>query len=519
MPKVTQTIPRPPYPIEPVRVGSYPSYHALWHLERMKIVDDLVSFRSAPWRLAANCLDKIGDCKTTPTRVALIDTQVEHTHPNLRDAVDQVLMLDLTAGPLGYHTVKFDCLGTTLQADRIALMQKAASAAPHATTDLTKRLFEHIGSQDAGRKGVDEKPASAHGTAMAGLIGARPASAMAHRPGSLSPELKPAGTIPVELPYIGVDPFCEIVPIVTNTAPDPIQTKLALAYAELIEADIIVFSATLSDPTKRVTGYGDLHDPSGNTGTSDPEPGHTTVVDSAKGLLQDAGAKIADVPSELLPEWEDLERQFVDLSMRIPILCAAGNSDDGLLSYPARLWTKENGIVAVGARTSWNLRASYSAGDRDGMQVTVFSYSGDSEELDRGTDGKNSIRLDPYAAAFGPDAIKFLEIYDVTETNNNKAVEDLISTDLPGPGGYNPSDIMKDKANSDAIYDIPSYYCRFSGTSGATAVLAGLLSLMAAAGKLDFTNFIDFKETKLMDLNGYSKVTGDPVASWSRLTS
>ncbi|MEI5682071.1 hypothetical protein G6N74_25710 [Mesorhizobium sp. CGMCC 1.15528] len=61
---------------------------------------------------------------------------------------------------------------------------------------------------------------SAHGTAIAGLIGARPVSAQGL-------PVESPNKVSINLPFAGVDPFCRIVPISTNFDPDPEQLIFA----------------------------------------------------------------------------------------------------------------------------------------------------------------------------------------------------------------------------------------------------------------------------------------------------
>ncbi|MEO0909875.1 MAG: S8 family serine peptidase, partial [Pseudomonadota bacterium] len=368
-------------PDEPVFQGSYPVYHALWHLVASGVIDNLSSFSSDAWRDAS---DRVITQGKEGARVAIIDTAVDWEHPNLVEAIDRVRMLDLTERLYGIHPVKSSDVG---EPNRVAAVQEPAAekAATLADGHPLKAFLEHLATDAPGEVGSKNNPISAHGTAMAGLIGARPVAddgnTTLHVPVSLSPYVPNPSNTSVALPYVGADPFCSIVPIVTDTAPDPSQLLYAIAYAELIGADIIVLAATFADPDQRVTGYGSK---TTGEGVPDPQGEHTSVVEETLGLLQDVGTVVTESSGNFAANWSNLKRELVRTSLYIPVVCAGGNSDDGLLAYPARLSLDDtNGIISAGARTGFGRRAAYSAGDRPGMEVTVFAYSGDSEELER----------------------------------------------------------------------------------------------------------------------------------------
>jgi hypothetical protein len=58
--------------------------------------------------------------------------------------------------------------------------------------------------------------------------------------------------------------------------------------------------------------------------------------------------------------WKILKRLMIGVSRKIPVICAAGNSGESQLIYPASLAAADNGIVAVGAVTVEGFRAGYS---------------------------------------------------------------------------------------------------------------------------------------------------------------
>ena len=58
------------------------------------------------------------------------------------------------------------------------------------------------------------------------------------------------------------------------------------------------------------------------------------------------------------------------------------------------------------------------------------------------------------------------------------ATQEIVSTDVPGAAGYNGSIFPA----SEGAIDFRSFYCHFSGTSAATAITAGMLSLAMTTG-------------------------------------
>ena len=304
---------------------------------------------------------------------------------------------------------------------------------------------------------------------MAGLIGARPRGPSEVRLVSafhIADDQQPVPEHPeaVGFPYAGVDPFCEIVPISTSFDPDPEQLVLALLYAWLIDADVIVLARDFADP-RRTIDRPDL---------SDEE------------ILRSYPVEFSE---QELALWDALRELTLTLSRKVPVVCAAGNGSDEPLMYPASLATEEeeNGIIAVGARAATGQRAGYSSiGDEPGA-VTLYAPSGDGERLD----GRLQ-RLDSADAGFRPSDHSALYVsklgvqYSADGSGRPDgpsifATQEIVSTDVPGPAGYNSSAYGR-PTGMGGILDYRSYYCHFSGTSAACAIAAGALSLAISAG-------------------------------------
>ncbi len=437
---------------EPRHIGSYPRHHALWHLERLGVVRDLIGFASPDaWALPA---------QDPPARVALIDTGIARDHPCLTDAVDAALALDLSTHDHGLFAVPAADLTADQPARRAQVLARAAA---HAGDDFAGRFCRDL--DDADRVTLGYRPAANrafadHGTAMAGLIGARPvAHLLLHRPAELAPAHRDAGEDAAALPYAGIDPRCTIVPITLAADPDPVAMHAALVYADLIEADMIVFAASLPDPARATIGTG----PAGRYAQSSLD------------------AEAVPHSPQARDRWNALHDAVVAASLKRPILCAAGNGADGMVAYPALLAAPDNGIVAVGARTAAGARATYSAGDGSGQPATLYTLSGDGPSVTA-----RGVVVDVFAVPSSADA----RLVETRPGARAMAVEALVTTDIPGPAGYEGSDhppVWRPKrapGDPDVAMDFAAFFATFGGTSAATAVAGGLLALGYTTGNI-----------------------------------
>lgn len=366
---------------------------------------------------------------------------------------------------------------------------------------------------------------------MAGLIGARPKGErdVEFVIPSRIPLFEPDGT-PIELPaarlsagpslpYIGVDPFCEIVPISTSFDPDPEQLILTLLYAWLIRADIIVLARDFPDPLR-----------SAITGRRTPE-GHVLPVER-EDLLRAYPCALTEHELEL---WDALHDLVLEISRTVPVVCAAGNGYDNSMIYPASLAAapvseaearkgKGNGIIAVGARAATRQRAAYSTTSTQSGQISIYAPSGDGERLDIGMQRRDTLDPDyrPYDQA--DSYVKKLNVeYTGASTTphvidaSTYSTQPVISTDVPGAAGYNSSPFPYPTNPHGAIFDYRSYYCDFSGTSAACAITAGMLSLAYSAGKIAKGNGSLAKTLLRGGTAPVDDTAGTPELRWSAL--
>ncbi|TCP43255.1 S8/S53 family peptidase [Rhodovulum marinum] len=410
----------------PLGKGLRPSFHALWHLPegRLGVVKDLTHFESADWEEASTA-DK-------PVRVAIIDTPIAHDHPNLQGAIDLGLMRDFSLSPAGAFVLPrldptdFPDDDESRQNLKTTIEQKNLENEP-----LGKRILAEIHGPDTDPPHIIP---GAHGTALAGLIGARPARVCLRKPDYHEIDKRCSIVGAQELPYCGINPFCRIVPISIGAGPDPDMLAGALDYAYLIDADIVVIADSWDRPD-------DWHRHDG---------------------------------------WRRVETVFLKLCRQSRVFCAAGNEPADALVYPAALARKpgkdvrDTGPWAVGACTLDGKDLSYSpnwqAINGNGHRM-IRTLSTEHSRYDR----EVGARLDPW------------EIVDEElgrpPGDPDFPPHDIISTDVPGPAGYNPSVYDHTPGAGGEHYEIASLYCRFSGTSAATAIAAGLVSLAMQSGK------------------------------------
>lgn len=417
---------------------TYPAHDALWHLVTMGVLD--ADHRPNGWTPPAEDARK--------TRVAVIDTSVAISHPNLTGAIQKPFALDLFSARLGSFAAASadDLIGDLHLADVASVVQDL----PHSQALLTEFTARLAAGQRAWHRGV--RPAvsevfSAHGTAICGLIGARPVEIPASTNGV------PGAAATQVLPYCGVDPFCEIVPISTNFDSDPEALILAFLYAELIGADVIHLPRVIPDPAR-----------------TQPELS-AYVLDDVGG--QSLGDLVCRTPVSATEKelWDELLELIVRISIRRPVVCAAGNANEEYGVYPANFAAEDNGIISVGAVNAKGWNCSYSPMHN----LTVWAPSSDAERYDR-----TEVRQDERRHDYDPTVIP------VPNANAKFSHFDVISTDVPGLGGYaaGPHDYAQ-PPSPDGIREFGSYFCRFGGTSAASAQIAGFLSLGRTIGLIE----------------------------------
>ena len=142
----------------------YPDYDAVWHLVTMGVLTP--DHTPNGWQPPAATDRK--------ARVAMIDTSVAVTHPNLAPAINSSLALDFFSTRLGAFPYLDD--------DKIGALDlntktKVTTGLPR-SSDLLAELIDRLSHGSPAREGsirpMTSPEFSNHGTAIAGLIGSRP---------------------------------------------------------------------------------------------------------------------------------------------------------------------------------------------------------------------------------------------------------------------------------------------------------------------------------------------------------
>jgi hypothetical protein len=181
----------------------------------------------------------------------------------------------------------------------------------------------------------------------------------------------------------------------------------------------------------------------------------------------------------LVAAWALLGRIITAVSQEIPVVCAAGNDGRSSLIYPANLSGQaSNGIISVGAVSYAGYRSGYS---NYGAGLTVVAPSDDGEVYNR-----HQMRLDKKSVDFADFWVD--GVYRPPVTKIPFSAERLVTLDVPGPRGYVDGSRRGPVASRDKAIDDPgSLYTEFGGTSGASALVAGVCALIQrqnTAGRL-----------------------------------
>ncbi len=473
-------------------------YYYLWHLAALNVLS--VDFGPVPpgplparhesalrdstsAKVTATLWDKLLDPKCRPgpaARIALIDTGVSLTHPNLHHRIVPDSAIDLAT-----HRYGARCLtpGASTGAHRPETPQPffdgldVSALGPLGLAADAQALFDELVIELCASTGVTRhildlhESLASHGTAVAGLMVGAPAD---WEDGIEADPQRPSNdrSRPDLLPYFGVDPFSTLIPIRTSFEDDPHQFIAAFLYAWHSGADVIVLPRGLPDPVRgALCPKEDL--------TADLETWENREIADLFHRLSVTGEdrRPTHRPEPRFTDarlWTILEHLIVALSRKIPVVCAAGNDGESQLIYPANLAAPDNGVIAVGAVTAQGFRSGYSS---YGPGLTVVAPSDDSEVFNRhqqrfdrqipGFDG-------PEPAAGGRDEPAYCHL-------------GLTTTDLPGIFGYDAGTPPWSKRLPDA--DGPGLgggnYTDFGGTSGAAGLVGGVVALVQRARKRD----------------------------------
>lgn len=429
----------------------YARNYYLWHLVAIGVltVEDMDADE-----LAANTCPEIDEViwdeadfeDDRNVKIALIDMGVGRHHPNLepKDGGDDTQTsrivweeaLDLASHKHGARYVpppannrhrenRVQHLNTIL--GNAALMTSIAATVGE--LDILNQLAGGFGVERYVE--VYDQSYPTHGTACAGLLC------------GTSFNDDQFGFTGNPIVYYGVDPHSRIVPITTSISPDPEQLIAAFLYAHSCNVDAILFPRDAANPLKM--------------------PKYPFLDDNEKTRLHNS--------DRITLAWELFEKVLVAVSQDIPVICAAGNEGHSELIYPASLAAVEaNGIIAVGSVSYRGYRSGYS---NYGPGLTVVAPSDDGEVYNR-----HQLRLDKraeYATDVWTDGVH--QHPNIPEIDFS--AERLITLDVPGPRGYVAGSRDGSPINrAEAVDDPGGLYTDIGGTSGSSAIVAGVVALM-----------------------------------------
>ncbi len=436
-----------------------PRYYYLWHLVSLGVMTP----DPCGEELKQTIWDELAEMgATSPSTVVMIDVGCRFDHPNLRGRVDHRRSIDFSISPYG---TRF----SNEASDRPAPVPSNFSG-----LDLGRLNLDALNSDDLGLlqeiaqdliesnglwrgHGDVERIFSSHGTAASGLI--------VGGPEILGPEQEPhAGAIP----YFGVDPYSHLISVRTGFDDDPAQFISALLYAWNQAADVIVLPRGLPDP---VASYMTPKDDFGADLERWANRDHSDLLGRMEALQA-----TAETVSPLHPQrgatkarlWRILRQIFIAVSKHIPIVCAAGNDGESQLNYPASLASRENGVIAVGAVTANGLRAGYS---NYGDGLSLVAPSDDMQVFNR-----YQLRDVPKTR----ERLKYLCSDDVQQLDYSHL--GLLTTDIPGRFGYDAGRAATGDPDDRASPELQTgLYTQFGGTSGAAALVAGVVALIRRA--------------------------------------
>ncbi|WP_160115974.1 S8 family serine peptidase [Candidatus Halocynthiibacter alkanivorans] len=442
-------------------------YYYLWHLVSLGVI----SCDSQGINVSDTLWDRINEKgKQLPSTVVLIDVGCSFSHPNLIGRVDADRSIDFTGTPFGARLVRGDQERVSDKAQYFAdldisgISLEELSARDNALFQEIVRYLIASRGEARGHGDVEGLFAS-HGTAVSGLIVGGPEICN-------DSEKQPT---PGVLPYFGVDPFSRLVSVRTGFDNDPLQFVAALLYAWAQSPDVIVLPRGLPDPdASAISPKEDFkaeleswsnHEAADLLHRIDVLSENTSEIDTASAQHSITGQRL----------WRVVRSLFIAISKHIPIVCAAGNDGESQLNYPASLANRENGIIAVGALSANGYRAGYS---NYGEGLTLVAPSDDMEVFNRhqlrGT--KSQLKKSDYLMPVDAQQISY----------SQKA---LLSTDIAGAFGYDTGGLSADDHwNGADKTEKVGLYTQFGGTSGACALVGGVIALIRRAERSSATH-------------------------------
>lgn len=427
----------------------------LWHLERIGLLDPTKPDPTPPiWK------DGLREI-----RVAIIDSGCTRRHPNLpKKAVEAAL--DVAVSPDGVVYLEGD-----QKAARRAWTRVEAELAPILATiadgSAKQRILDRVAkmARKEPRLLHVRNPATrfaAHGTACAGLVAGR---TLQPKPAATAVDASAEETLVDDivaggdddppplgqgaiLPYFGVNPYVTIIPVATPFSHEIAPLVTALIHAVACEADVILMPRAVND----------LKRPGGREAASL----RSTRFDDDENLKADQAA---------------FAHLLAAIATDRPVVLAAGNDGADAPAYPASLVNEAtigaSDLIVAGAMNHLGLRASYSNGSY-ATGVTLYAPSDDEE-----TANGKVLRLDPLRD-HGAEVAAALPVI-TGETGSGYSPFGVLALDVPERLRADGSE------DEGATLSRRELYGLFGGTSAASAIVAGVVSLMQAQSRRRLT--------------------------------
>jgi hypothetical protein len=452
----------------------YPPYYYLWHLWALGVLRaERVDGSPCPKIVGTLWDDLVGAKAHHATTISMIDVGVGHNHPNLMQ-VDMDRAIDLVTHRYGARRRPVVADGDLHPEEELPFFRDLSieSLDLHLFSKDEQAALDSFVDDLRKSKGVVRMAETldaalpSHGTAVAGLAVGDPGFVFTGDSGIVEPvslqnvlkEGAKGRSLSIRdnvVPYFGVDPFSKLVPIKTSFDEDPRPLMAALLYAYQIGSDVILLPRDIPDPTSGILPVKEELNPRKFQSSS-----------ASKATSRDGSATQDD--------WTILRKLLISVSKEIPIVCAAGNSGESQLIYPAYLAGDDepNGIIAVGAVNALGRRAGYS---NYGKGLTVVAPSNDGEIYNR-----HQARID-----WGNPATNLHQYGLGSHQEIPYSHCTIATTDLPGAWGYAGGSVPY-------VANLPpennpgfagGYYTGFGGTSAAAGLAAGVVALMSRAYK------------------------------------
>ena len=435
----------------------------LWHLQAAGLVGADPTIEEQFEKPFKFWTDSLPEDPELGARVAIIDNGcTDLTHPNLNCKIeDRIEFSGFLEGSV-YGEDQRNVWGDPgiFQAADLpleAIVRNNDEISP-ALKDALLQLDR--GSLDAHRYHELQDPTrrfSAHGTSTAGLVAA-----------DIGAESNPK--FPSMISYCGLNPSATVIPINTVYSADYAPVIMGLLYAVAKKVDIILMPRNVHE----IADPGPLND-------------HKASVNPR--------ATRKDLQGRSNAERKVFEFILKKVSEHIPVVIAAGNTGSEEVVYPGRLKFEGDDddrikdLFVAGAGTAFGSIASYSSGGRkdgvllmpsDDAQIMNQKFNRPNEQDWRSRHMETKAighheGQDPFPHC--PYAVLTIDIPGqygyASQGREDTDYQD--STGAANAGAVFMSDGNKEDLTKEAAYR--SLYTVFGGTSAASAILAGILSL------------------------------------------